>query len=221
MDYYQNKVGDYFSNVRIELVNLLPKRNINRVLEIGAGGCNTLFYIKENQLAEEVHGIDIFPMENSFQSHESIDKFYLKNIEDIGFDLAPEHYDCIICGDVLEHLVDPWAIVQKIQKWIIPGGTLIVSIPNFREIGTLKKILINKDFQYAQEGVLDKTHLRFFCKKNIIDLLTTSDLKPVKCLEAFLHHPGFKTRKLINLLTLGLFKDLLTPQYYVVCEKRK
>lgn len=219
MDYYHIKDKDYFSGVRMELVNLLPK-NSDRVLEVGAGGCNTLFYLKENKIAKEVHGIDIFSLPQSFQNHPLIDKFFLQNIEAPDFDLSENYYDSIICGDVLEHLVDPWAAVKKIERWLKPGGTLIVSIPNFREIGTLKKIIFNKDFKYAEEGILDKTHLRFFCKKNILALLTTDQLKPELCLENFLVHPGYKKRKLANTFTLGLLKDLLTGQYYVVCKKQ-
>lgn len=218
MDYYKSKETSYFSEVRLELIKLLPK-NSEKVLEIGAGACNTLFYLKDHKLAKEVHGVDIVPLPDSFQNHESIDKFYLKNIESPDFDLNPNYYDCIICGDVLEHLIDPWMAVEKIQKWLKPKGTLIVSIPNFREISTLKKIFIDKDFKYSNDGILDKTHLRFFCKKNILNLLTTDSLKPVSCIEGFILHDGYKKRKLINSFTFGLLKDLLTPQYFVVCSK--
>lgn len=218
MEYYQIKEEDYFSGVRLELVKLMPQ-NIQKVLEIGAGGCNTLFYIKENNLASEVHGVDIFSLPGSFQTHPQIDKFFLKNIESEDFDLQQNYYDCIICGDVLEHLVDPWMAVKKIERWLKPGGTFIVSIPNFREIATLKNIIIDKDFRYQNEGVLDRTHLRFFCKKNIMSLLKTDHLKQELCVENYLKHPGLKKRRLANTLTFGLFKSLLATQYYVICTK--
>ncbi|MFN3403258.1 MAG: class I SAM-dependent methyltransferase [Cytophagaceae bacterium] len=218
MEYYKIKEQDYFTEVRIELVRLIPK-GTEKLLEIGAGGGNTIFYIKEKAIAKEVHGIDIIALPDTFQNNPLIDKFYINNIENESFDLQESYFDCIICGDVLEHLVDPWKAVQKIQRWLKPGGTLIVSIPNFREIGALKKIIFDKDFGYTSSGIFDKTHLRFFCKKNALDLLSTSQLRPVNCLHGFIAHDGYKKRKMINFVTLGILKDWLTPQYFIICKR--
>lgn len=220
MHYYDIKDKDYFTGTRIDLIQLLPNNPEQKVLEIGAGGGDTITYIKKNNLAKEVMGLELFEIPNSNQSNPAIDKFVLGNIEQMDVPAEENYFDVIICGDVLEHLIDPWAVVEKLTKYLKVGGVMIASLPNVREMNTLIKIAVLGDFRYKEEGgVLDKTHLRFFCKKNIIDLLTTAKLKPVYNCPSFKYNPSQKSRKIMNMLTLGLFQNFLTFQHLVISKK--
>jgi len=128
-----------------------------------------------------------------------------------------------ICADVLEHLIDPWAAVDKIAAHLKKGGLLIVSIPNIREWKTLARIVFKGEFSYRPEGgIMDKTHLRFFCKKNIYQLLTTPSLSPFYCKPNFMlkEVPQGKFRRVLNLLSFRLFEDFLTVQYLFVAKKK-
>jgi 2-polyprenyl-3-methyl-5-hydroxy-6-metoxy-1,4-benzoquinol methylase len=123
----------------------------------------------------------------------------------------------------LEHLTDPWNCVIKISRHLKTGGRLIASIPNIREIKTLFRIFVLGDFRYEEKGgILDNTHLRFFCKKNILQMMTAGSLTPVFCKPNILFKevPEGKKRRVINWITLGLFVNFLTIQYLCVAEKK-
>ncbi len=222
-NYYTAKETAYFSNLRMDIISLLPVDPQQKILEIGAGSCNTLLYIKEQKIAGEVMGVELMNIPGSNQQNPTIDKFQQANIETEEIAAPKEYFDVIICADVLEHLSDPWTAVEKITRHLKPKGSLVVSIPNIREVKTIFKILFKADFKYEPAGgIMDKTHLRFFCKKNIQQLLTTAELDPVYNTPNFMLKvvPDGRKRRIINRLTLGLFTDLLTVQYIFIAQKK-
>jgi hypothetical protein len=89
-----------------------------------------------------------------------------------------------------------------------------LSIPNFREIKTLYQVVLRGDFAYTEEGILDSTHLRFFCKKNIVDLIEQTNLHLCK-----ICYTLRGKRRLINMLTLGFIKGFLIKKYIVSARK--
>lgn len=221
--HYRVKEEQYFSNVRKDIISLIPSNPDQKIMEIGAGTGNTLLYIKENGLASEVMGVELMRLPHSNQEHRLIDKFQIANIEQKEINAEQEYFDVIICADVLEHLVDPWTSLKKIAGHLKRGGLLIVSVPNIREWKTLLQIVGKGDFRYNPEGgVMDKTHLRFFCKKNILELIRSSALSPIYIRPNFMLtvlREGRK-RRMINLFTLRLLEDFLTVQYLVIAKKR-
>lgn len=221
--HYSVKTVDYFSNVRRDIVSLIPSNPAQKVMEIGAGTGNTLVYIKEQGLASEVMGVELMKLEGSNQDHPAIDKFQIANIEREEIAAPKEYFDVILCPDVLEHLTDPWAAVEKIATHLKKGGLLIVSIPNLREWKTLSNIVFKGEFNYQPEGgIMDRTHLRFFCKKNVYSLLTTSSLSPFFCKPNFMlgkEVPGARKRRIFNRLTFRLFEEFLSVQYLFIARK--
>jgi 2-polyprenyl-3-methyl-5-hydroxy-6-metoxy-1,4-benzoquinol methylase len=219
---YSLKAEAYFSNVRRDIVSLLPRNPAQRVLEVGAGAGSTLLYIKEQRLAAEVMGVELMKLPGSHQEHPLIDKFQIANIEEEDIAAAQGYFDVILCADVLEHLVDPWAAVEKISRYLRPDGLLIVSMPNLREWKTLASVVFRGEFNYRPEGgIMDKTHLRFFCKKNIRQLLSTPSLSPIFFRPNFMLRevPEGKKRKILNRITFRLLEDFLTIQYLVIARK--
>jgi hypothetical protein len=92
-------------------------------------------------------------------------------------------------------------------------------MPNVREYRVLSKIIFKGDFKYEDAGILDKTHIKFFCKKNILDLLSNAGLKILK-VNSTLDFAYKNSRKYyFNLLTRGLFEEFLVIQYVVTAEK--
>jgi 2-polyprenyl-3-methyl-5-hydroxy-6-metoxy-1,4-benzoquinol methylase len=221
--HYRTKEEQYFTNIRMDIISLIPKKSNQKILEVGAGSGNTLLYIKQNGLASEVMGVELIHIPGSTQGHELIDKFQIANIEQEEINASKQYFDVIICADVLEHLVDPWSTVKKISSHLKKEGILIVSMPNLREWKTLSKLVFRGDFSYNPEGgIMDKTHLRFFCKKNIIHLLTNSELKPIYIRPNFMLEflKQGKKRRLINKFTFGLFENFLAVQYLVIVKKK-
>jgi SAM-dependent methyltransferase len=79
---------------------------------------------------------------------------------------APDGVDCLIYGDVLEHLRDPWALLRRQAEFLNPGGTVLVCMPNV-EHWTMALKLLNGGFDYAESGILDRTHLRWFTPRTM------------------------------------------------------
>jgi 2-polyprenyl-3-methyl-5-hydroxy-6-metoxy-1,4-benzoquinol methylase len=86
--------------------------------------------------------------------------------------LAGERFDVIVLADVLEHLVDPGALLHRIQDadLLAPEGRLVISIPNASHLAMLALLSIG-EFPYRPTGLLDATHLRFFTLTSIRQLL--------------------------------------------------
>ncbi|MDB9964558.1 class I SAM-dependent methyltransferase [Vicingaceae bacterium] len=213
MNYYKTKQSDYHSGTRMDVISFLKNGTQEKVLEIGAGGGDSLCFIKENNLAEEIVGVELFELQNSNQTNPLIDKFIHGNIEHESLDLEAEYFDVIILADILEHLIDPWKTVEYVSGFLKKGGKIITSLPNIQDFKTMIKIYVKGDFRYREDGVLDKTHLRFFCKKNMIQLLTTKKLEVKSATPAFKIRKDRNGRKLTNLLTLGLIEPYLSIQY--------
>lgn len=223
LKHYAAKESTYFSNIRMDIISLIPLNPAQKILEIGAGAGNTLLFIKESNLAKEVMGIELMEIANSNQNNPLIDKFQIANIEHENIQAPDEYFDIIICADVLEHLVDPWSIIDKVSRCLKKDGLLIVSIPNIREWKTLGKVIFQGDFSYQSSGgIMDKTHLRFFCKKNIYQMLNTPVLSTIYCKPNFMLKvvPEGKKRRIFNLLTFRLFEDFLAIQYLFIARKK-
>ena len=223
LKHYAAKESTYFSNIRMDIISLIPLNPAQKILEIGAGAGNTLLFIKESNLAKEVMGIELMEIANSNQNNPLIDKFQIANIEHENIQAPDEYFDIIICADVLEHLVDPWSIIDKVSRCLKKDGLLIVSIPNIREWKTLGKVIFQGDFSYQSSGgIMDKTHLRFFCKKNIYQMLNTPVLSTIYSKPNFMLKvvPEGKKRRIFNLLTFRLFEDFLAIQYLFIARKK-
>lgn len=221
-NYYVDKELAYYTQPRRDLVSLLPTNPHQKILEIGAGGGDTLLYIKDQQLAGEVVGVDIFALENTNQHHPLIDNFLVLDIEREELGYPDAYFDAIICGDVIEHLADPWLTIKKLAACLKPGGLFIISTPNFRHVDNLVSIYMRGDFKYNPAGgLLDKTHLRFFCKKNIKELVVTNELRfrSITRINAFTYNPSRWWVRIFDAVTFHLFEEFTVLQYVVVGER--
>ncbi len=94
------------------------------------------------------------------------------------------HYDAIVCADVLEHLRHPERILQACLGLLAPKGQLLFSVPNAAYAG-LTLELMHGEFCYRSEGLLDRTHLRFFTRRSLGRLFqengwTIDALRPIQ-----------------------------------------
>jgi 2-polyprenyl-3-methyl-5-hydroxy-6-metoxy-1,4-benzoquinol methylase len=217
---YESKGQEYFTLCRMDMLEAIPGNGKNKILEIGAGSGETLLKAKALGLAEEVVGVELVRLGNGKQSHPAIDRFIIGDVEQMDLPLEQNYFDVVLCGDVLEHLTDPWKTVKKLSTYLKPNGYFIASIPNIREIKTLLKIVLHGDFNYNVAGILDKTHLRFFCKKNMLALFEQSGLTVIS-IKSNLDILGKGKRVLLNKLTFRFFSEFLEGEYLLVAQKEK
>src|SRR5206468_13015382 len=82
-------------------------------------------------------------------------------------------FDAVVCADVLEHLPRPEQLLVRIRGWMRDGGTLFVSVPTVANV-TVRAGLLAGRFPYAERGILDRTHLRFYTRRTASQLLTAA-----------------------------------------------
>lgn len=166
---YNNKPEGYYNNARLEMLKYLPN-DAKKVLDIGCGNGILAEIIKSKNQAE-VWGIELTESEAN-QAKEKLDKVLVGACEDF-IDNLPNHYfDAIYFNDVLEHLIDPYTVLEKIKNKLSSNGVIISSIPNVRFYRTFYKVVFMKDWKYDDFGIMDKTHLRFFTSKSIKRMYT-------------------------------------------------
>jgi SAM-dependent methyltransferase len=85
-------------------------------------------------------------------------------------------YDVIVLGDVLEHMANPEIALKRLVELQPRGSLFIISVPNVANLW-VRLHLLTGNFDYAERGILDRTHLRFFTRKSLIDLIKKCDLQ--------------------------------------------
>ena len=159
MKFYENKPSGYYDNVRKEMLKYLPE-NSKKILDVGCGNGAFASLLKQKNQAE-VWGIELMEKE-AIIAKEIVDKLFIGNCEKYINDLPNNYFDAIYFNDVLEHLSDPYSVLEDLKCKLAPNGVIISSIPNVRFFRTFSKVVFLKDWKYDDFGIMDKTHLRFF-----------------------------------------------------------
>lgn len=194
----------YYSQVRTEIVELLdcPEDASIHVLEVGCGLGATLGRIQFQFSRSHVYGIELVPDVariggcglNIVQGDIEKDEFPYKDVK----------FDYIILADVLEHLHEPEQIILQLKRYLKEEGAFLCSIPNLMNLSVIYPLLQGK-FEYAEAGILDRTHIRFFTLESILRLFSRCgfhienlqslgsdkwDEMEWRCLENILQIPG-------------------------------
>ncbi len=218
---YLKKDISYFINPRLDLISLMPANPQQTVLEIGMGGGDTLVHIKKQRLAAEVVGIDLIELPGTNQQNPIIDRVHFFDLEKESLPFTDNYFDVIIAGDVLEHLISPWDVLQKLNNVLKVGGHMLISLPNIRDIYALYSILFKGSFGYTTHGIFDKTHMRFFCKKDMISLIESVEKLKIENIIP-IQNLGNQNprRKLFNKLSFKIFEGFITTQYLFKITKK-
>lgn len=178
---YENKYQGYYSVVRFELIDLIKKGSKSlKIFEVGAAYGSTLSYLKESGIASEVVGIDLFEDLKNKHEYKQLDRFFFGDIQQLEFDEYKKHFDIILFPDVLEHLNEPKPVLEKIKTYLKDDGNIIVSMPKIRHHNALRKIFFKGDFRYEVSGIFDYSNARFYCRKNIKELIGSAGFKVLK-----------------------------------------
>lgn len=163
----------YFQFPRPELLELIPSE-AQRVLDVGCGAGRLGVALKRRQPCE-VTGVEIHP-EAAAEAARRLDRVLTADVESPDLDLGDAPFDCIVLGDVLEHLREPGTVLKRLAGRLAPEGVVVASVPNIRNCRVIQA-LANGFFSYEPAGVLDATHLRFFGQGEALDLFARSGLE--------------------------------------------
>ena len=185
-----------YNVVNAELLSLVPP-TIRRVIDVGCMVGTMARCIRERFPHARVTGLDIDPDYAATAAQHCTDAFAC-DIETIQPALWEHLFpsDCWIFGDCLEHLRDPWRILREIRARIDPDGCLLVCLPNAQN-WSVQQCLASGQFRYQDAGLMDRTHLRWFTRITLLEMLQgcgwtvqaglSRNLPPAPRQEAVLH----------------------------------
>src|SRR5207302_3914421 len=127
------KSPDYYRVERTDLLPALPDP-LGQVLDVGCATGVTGRLLRP-RAPEKLVGIEINPAA-AHAAREIYDEVIVGSVEDVLKDLSGS-FDTILCYDVLEHLVDPWGVLEQLARISVPGGRLHVSVPNARHLSLI------------------------------------------------------------------------------------
>jgi 2-polyprenyl-3-methyl-5-hydroxy-6-metoxy-1,4-benzoquinol methylase len=157
---YEGKATSYFTNARADFVRLLPRDPTARVLEIGCGNGATGALAMARGRAGHYVGVEL--MESyANQARAVLSDVLTGDVERMDFGWQPAEFDALILSEVLEHLVEPGALLRRLSRFIRPGGMVLASSPNIAHWRVLRELAQGR-FELADQGVFDRTHLRWF-----------------------------------------------------------
>ncbi len=125
-------------------------------------------------------------------------------------------FDCVVLNDVLEHMAWPEEFLRALHRVLRPGGVLVASIPNVRYFPHLWGLVVRGDWEYRDEGILDRTHLRFFTRQSMQGLFARSGFALRR--QEGINPTGSWRFRAANLLTAGRLADTRYLQYACVAE---
>ena len=164
------KPTGYFSQDRAELVRLLP-RPLGRVLDVGCGEGATGRSLRDAG-AVSISGVELDP-DAAAIAVGTYDEVRVGTVEEQLQNLTGP-FDTILAYDLLEHLVDPWELLRRLHAVAAARARLHVSVPNARHWTLLRDLALRGTFGYTPAEHRDVTHLRWFTRRDLVELLAST-----------------------------------------------
>lgn len=202
----------YYRHSRPELVAEIVSP-AGKVLDVGCGAGMISTAIRAHCSPQEIWGVEVVPeVAEEARRNPALDHVLCGDITDLIDDLPRAAFSHIVAGDVLEHLVDPWSVLEALRHCLEPGGKFICSIPNIRNFSFILQLFFRGRFEYRESGVMDRTHLRFFARKDIKIMFEQAGYSNIQI------GPVRPKKSIHKKLARGLFGDLVVKGFLVTAR---
>ena len=185
------------------LFHMLPKENINYT---------GIEPFKEDYLDAKNYGIRVIHA----------------NAED-GIAKVEKNFDVVVFADVLEHLTNPEKILLQTKSILTKTGHVIISVPNIAHFSTRLLLLFGR-WNYTDRGILDRTHLKFFTRRSLIQLMENYGYEivrweytpiPIESLSVGIPQKLFGLVDFINYSITKLYPKIFAFQLIVLVKPQK
>ena len=204
---YSHKPKNYFSGARKEFVESLPVNPQATLLEIGCGSGETAAYARSMGKCGWCCGVELFE-QAGLEARTKLDAVVIGDIEDLRLVLPDGPFDVLLLSEVLEHLVDPWAVLRRLRTLLKPGATVVAGSPNVSHHSVLRA-LIEGQWRYVEKGIFDMTHLRWFTPSSYQEMFESCGFSVEQSGPAY---PLRWKARLFDRLTGSYFRHLLHTQ---------
>lgn len=168
-----------YSGARPDVLRLVPQQP-RRILDVGCGAGGIGAQIRQRHPQAWIIGLERDPaLRRAAAQH--YDRLLDLDLDAPGA-ITPElgTFDLIIVADVLEHLRDPARVLGDLTGLLERNGWVVTSLPNVRHYSTLWALLFQGRWPRRDRGIHDRTHLHFYTRADILDLLRGAGLDPVR-----------------------------------------
>jgi 2-polyprenyl-3-methyl-5-hydroxy-6-metoxy-1,4-benzoquinol methylase len=197
-------------------VQALVPTSARRILELGCSVGALGGALKRRQECYVV-GVEVSE-DYAVEARQRLDKVLVGDAQSVlDGEIGEEPFDCLVAADVLEHLVDPWATLRSAADRLGPGATAVISLPNVLHFEGLSRILRGRRWPLDDEGVFDRTHLRWFAPRDMEELVRQAGLEPVRWDPQY--WKGGNRLRLIQMLAKTPLAPFLAPQYVIAARK--
>jgi SAM-dependent methyltransferase len=213
--FYQTKKASYFSGARADLIARLPHDPTARILEIGCGTGATGALALARGRAGAYTGVELFESAAA-EARSLLTEVIVGDVERLQFDWAPCTFDALIMSEVLEHLIEPWAVLKRLRPFVRPGATVLASSPNIAHWRVIRE-LARGHFRLADQGVFDRTHMRWFTPESFAAMFEQAGYDVVSVAPVT---PFSARTQLISRLTGGRYDHLFMTQICLEARRR-
>jgi SAM-dependent methyltransferase len=214
---------EYFSSVNQAIAEKISSHP-GRILDIGCAEGSLGEQVMREKQPQAYDGIEILPAVAAI-AEKKLTQVYVGQAEHIVTSLPDSHYDWIIMADSLEHMVDPWEMTHQVTRLLKPGGHLLVSIPNVRNLNVIVDLLLRGRWTYKPWGIMDQGHLRFYTRLSILDHLHQYHYHILSCTSnprnRWKKFPGKFASRVLSLL-IGrptAYEEFITVQWIIDAQK--
>ena len=213
--FYKLKEQAYFSGARADFVSRLPRDTTASVLEVGCGTGATGALALARGRAGRYVGIELFETAAD-EARKVLSEVVTGDVERIELNWQPSSFDALILSEVLEHLIDPWATLERLAPVIRPGGLVLASSPNISHWRVARELIMGR-FELADRGVFDRTHMRWFTPATFVEMFERAGFR----VESVGPVTPFSQRTMaLSRLTGGRYDHLFMAQISIEGRKR-
>ena len=209
-----NMRSRYFSDAKPAFLQLIDPRGL-RVLDLGCGGGHNGAMFKKAG-AREVVGLERDPgaAQDARKRLDRVIECDLAKLDPA--DLGDELFDAILASDVLEHLYDAEDVLARAVTRLRPGGAVVLSLPNISNVYVFSQLLL-KTWPRRDSGIFDRTHVRFFARRDMVRLLQGAGLRVLRVEPYFTRYRAIRAAALV--LSLYVFRDYWARQFLLLAVK--
>jgi 2-polyprenyl-3-methyl-5-hydroxy-6-metoxy-1,4-benzoquinol methylase len=215
MEYNKSYIG-----LRPDLLEFI-EGDSNTVLDVGCALGVNGDYLIENSIADSVYGVE-YDESMAKEAEKCNTKVFCGDLNSKEFRKTIINetplFDYILFGDILEHLTDPEKVLFDLKSRLDKNGKIIISVPNIAHVELFIQVYLKGTFPQNSRGVFDRTHVRWFTRKDVFKLVNDSGLTLITYQRKYRSRDAIGSKFDWKYKLLKLFsKDLVTFQHIVVC----
>jgi 2-polyprenyl-3-methyl-5-hydroxy-6-metoxy-1,4-benzoquinol methylase len=211
---YARKDPRYFEGVRPDFVAMLPRSSESAILEVGCGtGATGQLALREHKCAKYC-GIEL--LSSAARSAERVLSEVIQgDVESLAIPWSPGTFDAVIMSEVLEHLRDPWKVLNDVRRVMREGGMVYASSPNISHYRIILMLMRGR-WDLTEAGPMDRTHLRWFTPHTYAELFTSCGFEVVS---SYSLRPHSRKARIIRACLGGWGSWLFTRQIVIVARR--